>query len=91
MIGPESHVEAQPCPSCGQVLDGASGVTGGANEPRPDALTMCVYCGVFLAYTGDMGLRLATMDESASAAFDVAEVAALVHESRGAQCDPHHG
>ena len=56
------------CPVCRSLLDGATG----DGRPKPDDLTVCVYCGVFLSFTASMDLRV----------LDAHEFAALPAEAR---------
>lgn len=53
------------CPTCGNILDGASHFYNPLSETMPKAndLAVCVYCGSFLTYTASLCLRLLTPDE----------------------------
>lgn len=50
------------CPRCLRNLDAAGGV-GHDARPRPDDLTVCIYCTTILAFTADFGLRPLTKRE----------------------------
>ena len=45
-----------PCPECGANLDAASGA-GHDEAPTPDDVTLCLYCGAWLAFAADLSLR----------------------------------
>jgi hypothetical protein len=54
-------VPPSPCPSCGKVLDGATGVGEERGiKPEPGAITICGYCAAVLVFGG--GLKLRKMD-----------------------------
>lgn len=52
------------CPQCHKILDAATGVEG-ARPPKPNDFTVCVYCQSWLLFTDDLGLRLATDEDTA--------------------------
>lgn len=82
------RVNASSCPSCGQVVDGATVVGERSAVPRPGDLAVCIYCAAVNAYalgrdglvleavTGD-DLILALADPNVKAA--VAAVRAYRH------------
>lgn len=43
-----------PCPTCGKSLDAASG--GKGHTPKPDDVTICVYCSALLRFNEALGL-----------------------------------
>jgi len=56
--------EGFPCPSCGSVLDAASGPNGAV--PRPGDFSICAYCGVTLRFEDPLPqTRLATDEDLA--------------------------
>lgn len=50
------------CPSCGGLLDGASGATG-KQKPAPGDLSICLHCTEFLVFKDDLKLRKLTEDD----------------------------
>ena len=44
------------CPSCQKKVDGASGVTG-ARHPKPDDLSVCIFCAGVSQYDAEMQLK----------------------------------
>lgn len=56
-----------PCPNCGTLLDGATGVSMGEFFERElrlkDRPTMCCYCGALLVFADNLG-HLRTMTET---------------------------
>lgn len=63
MSAPGPRVKQRDCPECGVQLNGAHMMTEGVwQEPKPGDLTVCVYCGTVLAYTGE-GLRRTTKED----------------------------
>jgi hypothetical protein len=58
------QIEPSPCPGCGEVLDGASGLNTD-NLPTPGAATICVYCGSPLLFDEGLQLRKPTAEELA--------------------------
>jgi hypothetical protein len=54
-----TRMPPSPCPSCGQVLDGA-GDPWGLHRPKPGDFTVCIYCGAGLRYDRQMQLKVAT-------------------------------
>ena len=44
------------CPGCEEVLDGATGINDKGAVPKPNDLSLCVYCGMALRFTSDMEL-----------------------------------
>lgn len=59
------------CPSCKKKVDGASGVTG-ARVPKPDDLSVCIYCASVSQY--DASMQLKTFDVNALTSEERAEV-----------------
>jgi len=58
------------CPSCGKELD-ASSEFGGAGKPKPNDLSICLYCGAFLVFNENMTLRMLEPEELAALPHDL--------------------
>jgi hypothetical protein len=52
----------QPCPNCGKTLDAAGSFAEGIT-PDPGDLTICLYCGHFMAFDDDLSFRELTPEE----------------------------
>ena len=52
------------CPSCDMPLDAATGVSSDKG-PRPDDVTVCLYCGAVMVFTADLSYREPTDKERA--------------------------
>jgi hypothetical protein len=72
------------CPTCGGAADGATGLSTHPNpQPEPGNLTICLACGAFNIYTGEMLLRRAT-DEELRSLRDDPRLAELAEFAAGA-------
>ena len=54
--------EEAKCPSCGKQLDGATCIFSNA-IPRPDDLSVCVYCLHWLRFNNDLTLRSMSQED----------------------------
>jgi len=72
------------CLDCGKKLDAAAAVREGA-EPKPDDISLCIYCGHIMMYAPDLTLRELTDDEIVEIAGrpDVVEARKIIFASRG--------
>lgn len=61
------------CPSCGKLLDAATGV-GNDSGPSPGDFSLCFYCGVFLRFNEDLSLHLMSFTERTSFKFNQPEL-----------------
>jgi hypothetical protein len=61
VIGPSVETVKGHCPRCGHEISAASGVT--AVQPKPDDVTICLYCASVLLFTNDLGVREPTSTE----------------------------
>lgn len=52
--GTDTRLPAQPCPSCGKMLDGHSGERGAS--PKAGDLSICIYCTARLTYGPELEL-----------------------------------
>lgn len=50
------------CPACFKTCDGATGLQG-AIRPKPDDLSVCLYCCNLSVFKQDLTLRPATLEE----------------------------
>jgi hypothetical protein len=59
---------APRCPSCGRLTDGYTEAKLDAKAALPKAgdASICAYCGALAVFTENIGLRLPTVDETAS-------------------------
>lgn len=53
---------ATQCPDCGKVLDAAKSADGD-RAPKPDDLSVCLYCGSILQFDAGMSLVALTPTE----------------------------
>ncbi len=60
----ESKTKPSSCPDCGTVVDAARSV-GGEARPEGGDWTVCGHCGVWLVFTGYLGVRRPTDRELA--------------------------
>lgn len=63
------HLTTEPdCPSCGQLLDGVTGISHD-RRPKPGDLSICAGCGTLLEFTKVLTLQVAPKEvvESLSA------------------------
>jgi hypothetical protein len=79
------EVVGSPCPNCGVVLDGVTGISLAGPFEQPvelkDGVTRCVYCDTFLIFTDNRGtVRQMTEKERRTIP---PEVAALYQETEG--------
>jgi len=59
-----SHqIEDNSCPSCHTKLDGATSLHAPEAKPKPDDVTVCMYCQAILQFGHEMELRKVTMDQ----------------------------
>lgn len=58
----QGRLPGHPCPACQRTLSGITAATSSDTRPSPKAgdLTMCSYCRTILAFTADLGFRIAT-------------------------------
>lgn len=50
------------CPSCKTVLNAATGIDT-RRQPRPGDVTICIECGLLMAFTPELALRAMTSEE----------------------------
>lgn len=50
------------CPACEYKMDRCTNVTG-QGGPKPGDVSLCFRCGVAMAFTAELGLRLATQED----------------------------
>lgn len=64
-VGKSLLVKQSACVNCGKTLDAACEVSedGKDHGPSPGAITICVYCGHFMAFDDDMSVRELTDEE----------------------------
>jgi hypothetical protein len=60
---PEHDVTPNRCPNCEHILEEATGITT-QDAPKPNDVTLCIYCAAVLVFTEDMRVRLPTEEES---------------------------
>lgn len=53
----------EPCPSCGQLQDSLTGVTGNETRPRPGDFGYCMSCGEVHVLSETLSRRLPNEDE----------------------------
>ena len=58
----DHQIAPSTCPYCEKLLDGASGIDH-KRVPKPDDLTVCIYCAQILRFDAHMMLRKVTPHE----------------------------
>jgi hypothetical protein len=58
------------CPLCGKQFDAATNATDANNDPKPGDWTMCLGCGVMMAFDETLKPRALTEDEQREAEAD---------------------
>lgn len=80
------------CPSCGKRLDAATPYPSDDWEwvkPKPEDLTVCLYCTSFLKFEGEqLGLVLLTYEEIAALPSDIRSALVRARETIGAHFHP---
>jgi len=51
-------ITVNSCPGCGALLDAASNLQDIELAPKPNDISICIYCGIFLQYDNNRGLEL---------------------------------
>ncbi len=49
------HLDPEPCPNCGHMIDACTGLQG-KESPDPGDVTICMYCGALLRYGEGLSL-----------------------------------
>lgn len=52
-----SYEVSQPCPNCGATLDAVTAIQHNDAPKEESSITVCLYCGVVLAFTKGLALR----------------------------------
>lgn len=59
----DHHTKAEPCPSCGHLLEAAMNARAGRKPPVEGDVTVCMYCANPLMFRADLSHRLPTPEE----------------------------
>lgn len=51
------------CPTCGETLDAASGLTNADATPKSGDFSLCAYCGTVLRFCDDLSIAEATKED----------------------------
>lgn len=64
---------SNPCPECGESLDGVTPATDDDRPPEPGDLSVCAYCGVMLQFDADLKSQPLTAEEFVELPVEVRE------------------